>query len=86
MGIDAKSSRQIQVSVTFILAIIYSLAHSQGFVRTLVNMLALDKTVLWKNQPGDEIHKIFTVVRPFAPTGATLTDSCRLRLQKNSQL
>lgn len=26
-------------------------------------MSALDKNVTWKNQPGDEIHKVFTVVR-----------------------
>ena len=40
-----------------------SLQSSQAFVRSLVNMSVLDKDVLWKNQPGDEIHKIFTVVR-----------------------
>ena len=73
MGVDAKTVRQIQVSVVFGPLIIYS-SHPQGFVRVLVNMSAIDKAVSWKNQPGDEIHKIFTVVRPLTPTTANSTD------------
>ena len=53
--------------------ILYS-SHPQGFVRSLVNMSALDKAVSWKNQPGDEVHKIFTVVRSFTPTTTSSTD------------
>ena len=38
-------------------------------------MSTLDKALSWKNQPGDEIHKIFTVVGPPASAGAeNLTD------------
>ena len=38
-------------------------------------MSAIDKTVPWKAQPGDEVHKIFTVV--CSPTRAKidLTDA-----------
>ena len=65
MGIDTETCRQIQVRVTFILLPGYSLC-PQGFIRSLVNLSALDKSKVWKNQPGDEVHKIFTVVGSLA--------------------
>lgn len=83
MGVDPKTSRQIQVSTTFISLSIYS-SCLQNFIRTLINMSALDKTISWKNQPGDEVHKIFTVVCLFTPTGISFTDATLLDRRKIS--
>ena len=52
-----------------------SLMDVQSFVRTLVNMSALDKSLSWKKQRGDEVHKIFTVVGSLASATDDLTDS-----------
>ena len=65
MDVDKETYHLIQVSIVFYFPTGCS-SHSlgqQGFVRSLVNMSGIDKSTSWKNLPGDEVHKIFTVVR-----------------------
>jgi hypothetical protein len=61
MGIETALYREIQASTQLRSSILRS-PHPQNFVRFLVNTSAIDKSQQWKNQPGVEIHKIFTVV------------------------
>lgn len=84
MDIDPDTYHRIQVCVAFVSPTI-NLPRPQGFVRTLVNMSALDKTIPWKNQPGDEIHKIFTVVCSSTPTKPDFIDAWPCRLRRNTQ-
>ena len=67
MGVDKKLCGQIQVCLSFSPLPVCS-QHPQAPVRSLVNMSTPDKNVTWKNQPRDEVHKIFTVMRhPLIP-------------------
>ena len=67
MGVDVKTCQQIQVCAAFTSLTICS-SYLQSFIHSLVNLSALDKTVAWKHQPGDEVHKTFTVVGLFVLT------------------
>ena len=74
MNVSVQTYRQIQVSAMLHISDC-SLMDVQSFVRTLVNMLALDKSLSWKKQHGDEVHKIFTVVCSLTSPTDDLTDS-----------
>jgi hypothetical protein len=62
MHVDKKVRKQIQVSSVFSHSVRLPTSYLQAFVCSLVNMSCLDKSISWKNQPGDEVHKIFTIV------------------------
>lgn len=75
MGVETTVYHEIQASASFHFSYLRS-QYQQSFVRSLVNMSALDKSKHWKNQPGDETHKIFTVVcLPFTPADCNFTNT-----------
>ena len=84
MGVETTVYHEIQASASFHFSYLRSQyqqsfvrsQYQQSFVRSLVNMSALDKSKHWKNQPGDETHKIFTVVcLPFTPADCNFTNT-----------
>ena len=74
MNMSIQTYHQIQVSDALRVSDC-SLMDIQSFVCSLVNMSALDKSLSWKKQHGDKIHKIFTVIGSLTSATDNLTDS-----------